>query len=369
MLHHNVSDQSVVYFSTTTGWMMFPWLCGALATGATIVLYDGAAMPPRDPMRMLRIADEEGVSHFGASARLFQAFEDARIDPNLFSLHSLCTVMATGSPSTEANFKYMSAFGTGVTGTQYVSMSGGTELNGCLALGSPWKPVIVPQLQAAGLGMDVRVLDTEGKAVVEEKGELVCLCAAPCMPLFFWNDKGHQRYRASYFETFGESVWAHGDFAVQTASSSFIISGRSDATLNPGGVRIGTGDIYQVLDGLSLVRDAVVVGQKWKGDIRVILFVVPTAGGIIDDDAKREIRSEIRHKLSPRHIPALIVAVEAIPMTFSNKKCEVAVKRIVDGEPVDNRDAIQNPNSLDSIKEALNAAVGRFEYKRTCSKL
>lgn len=369
-LHLNLTQDSTVFFYSTTGWMMFNWLVSALALGATIVLYDGSALPPRDPLRLLVMANEENVTHFGCSARYFQALEDANLHPNdmltetdpdgneASPLRHLKTVMSTGSPSTAANFRFVSSFvGSNV---QYVSLSGGTDILGCFALGCPWKPVYAPELQCPGLGMDVVVLDDAGESVQGVQGELVCRTPVPCMPLFFWGDGGHERYRKSYFVKYGERIWHHGDFASATSHGGLVITGRSDMTLNPGGVRIGTADIYQVLGSRIDIEDSVVVGKKSpSGDDIIVLLVVLRNGVALSDECRANIRSDLRKRLSPRHVPASILQVGGIPYTFSGKKMESAVKEIVNGNRDVRTDAMRNPEAVDLIAAVIEKVSAR----------
>lgn len=359
-LHHEITDKSVMLYNTSTGWMLFNWLLAALATGCTIVLYDGAAVPQDDPYRLITIGREEGVTHFGSGAKYFQALKSVHSSKvkgarpgraGRAPIPTLRMVMGTGSPSTEEHFLFVqSFFGVHV---QYSSMSGGTEINGCFALGSPWKPVVISELQCAGLGMDVHVLDNNGRAVVGQSGELVCLNPCPCMPLCFGHDDGHKRYRSSYFLKFGESIWNHGDFAVETSGGGFVISGRSDSTLNPGGVRIGTSDIYQVVECIRYVQEALVTEQPVPGDSRVIMFVVMEDGTRLDHRKEMEIRNSLNSRLSPRHVPHSIIQVPEIPYTFSGKKCEIPVKKILQGKEADNKEAVKNPTAFDAIRMAI----------------
>lgn len=355
VLHHSVGEDSVMLYATSTGWMLFNWVVAAMATGCRIVLYDGAPLPARDEFRMIKVANEEGVTHFGSGAKYFQTLSQqcASRSPTKGGLpiKSLKLVMGTGSPSTKEHFDFASSFfGSHV---QYASMSGGTEINGCFALGCPWKPVVLPELQCAGLGMDVCVFDQGGHPVVGQNGELVCRNVCPCMPLYFASDTNHKMYRRAYFETYGEHVWSHGDFATHTKNGGFIISGRSDSTLNPGGVRIGTADLYDVVESLDYVESALVVESSHIADGSVIMFVVMHGQGSLDRATEKEICEELRKKLSPRHVPHRVVQVTDIPYTFSGKKCEIPVKRMLQGEEPNNKEAVKNPTSFDAIRLAI----------------
>lgn len=378
-LHHEVTERSTMLYSTSTGWMLFNWLVAALATGCTIVLYDGAAIPQNDPYRLINIASEENVTHFGSGAKYYKALNQIQgahprlLKPNTHEgapVASLKMVMGTGSPSTAEHFIFVeSFFGPDV---QYVSMSGGTEINGCFALGTPWKPVIASELQCAGLGMDVCVFNNSGEPIIGESGELVCRNPCPCMPLCFWHDSDHRKYRMSYFQKFGPDIWSHGDFAVLSRSGGFTISGRSDSTLNPGGVRIGTADLYQVVESLAYIESALVAEQSVAEDSRVILLVVMRDQYTMDRSREKEIRDIIRSRLSPRHVPHVIIQIPEVPYTFSGKKCEIPVKKMLQGLEPNNREAVKNPRSFDSIQFAfqerglLRPCLANVETVPTC---
>lgn len=349
MLHLDITPSTTVFYATSTGWMLFNWLVACLATGAKIVLYNGAAVPPSDPLRMIHIAADARVTHFGSGAKYFQTLTSNSNSPNL-CIPTLTTVMGTGSPSTDEHFlSVRNCFGP----VQYVSMSGGTEINGCFALGSPWMSVRVPELQCAGLGMDVAVFNEAGEDIVSQSGELVCRNASPCMPLYFLGDKDHVRYRSSYFERYGENIWAHGDFAEHTASDGFIITGRSDSTLNPGGVRIGTADLYEVVEKIDEIEGALVAEQTIDGNSRIIMLVVLRQALSLDDALRRHISQRLSERLSPRHVPHKILQVPQIPLTFSGKKCEVPIKRMLHGRALNNREAVQNPKAFEEIRTEL----------------
>lgn len=366
VLHHSLGEDSVMLYATSTGWMLFNWIVAALAVGCRVVLYDGAPLPGGDEFRMVTVAEEEGVTHFGSGAKYYQALSyHCAIRPPLkrgLPINSLKMIMATGSPSTKEHFDFASSFfGSHV---QYVSMSGGTEINGCFALGCPWKPVVSPELQCAGLGMDVCVFDQGGRPVVGQSGELVCRNFCPCMPLYFAHDTNHTMYRKAYFETFGEHVWSHGDFAIHTENGGFVISGRSDSTLNPGGVRIGTADLYDVVESLDYIEGALVVESSQTPGGSVVMFVVMRGKDSLDHAKKQEIRHELRKNLSPRHVPRTIIQVTEIPYTFSGKKCEIPVKKMLQGEEPNNKEAVKNPTAFDAIRAALerNSLLPRNSY-------
>lgn len=348
VLHLNISKDSIVLFNTSTGWMMFTWLVAVLGTGATIVLYDGAAIPPNEPFRLLTIAKEERVTHFGCGAKYFECIQELqRSFEKPYGLPKLKMLMATGSPSTPQVFEFCSSFfGSHV---QYVSMSGGTEINGCFSLGVPWKPVRSPELQCAALGMQVAVFDQAGRKVIGEYGELVCLNPSPCMPLFFLNDSDHGLYRSSYFKKFGADVWSHGDFAMETTNGGFVISGRSDSALNRGGVRIGTAEIYDVIGRIPYVNDSLVVEHSDCGDTRIIMLLTTDREVALNENMEHEIKRLLRYQLSPRHVPDLLLQVSELPYTFSGKKCELLVKGMLQTGLKPSSLAVKNPESLSKI--------------------
>ncbi|MEQ8352416.1 MAG: acetoacetate--CoA ligase [Leptospiraceae bacterium] len=345
VLHCDLRPNETTFYFTTCGWMMWNWLVSALATGACIVLFDGNPFHP-DPGALFRLADHEKVQVFGTSARYFAALEQAEYDVK--SNHSLATVrtmLSTGSPLLPEQFDYI--YKSIKSDVQLASISGGTDLNGCFALGNPLMEVRRGEIQAAGLGMKVEIKDENGKDVTGEQGELTCTEPFPSMPLYFWNDPDGKRYQSAYFDVW-PNVWTHGDFAQRTRSGGFLFLGRSDATLNPGGVRIGTADIYRIVESLDFVEDSVVIGQSYQGDVRVVLFVKlkPDPGRQIRDEEAELIKKALRKEASPRHVPAVILSVAAIPYTRNMKKVEIAVREIVEGRPVRNKEALSNPECL-----------------------
>ncbi len=324
--------------------MMWNWLVAALGTGAAIVLYDGSPMHP-DPEVLWRMAEAEGITVFGTSAGYLSALEKAGARPRKrFELTPLRAVLSTGSPLSDRSFEYV--YRDIKPDLCLSSISGGTDLNGCFVAGCPILPVYRGEIQCRCLGMDVHAWDGSGRDVVGAAGELVCTSAFPSMPVFFWGDDDGSAYRSAYFERF-EGVWTHGDFITINERGGIRITGRSDATLNPGGVRIGTAEIYRQLEPFEEVADSLVIGQRWANDVRVVLFVKLAGGHELTEDLSRTIKTAIRADCSPRHVPAKIVAVNDIPYTLSGKKVELAVRAIVHGEPVANRDALKNPESLD----------------------
>jgi acetoacetyl-CoA synthetase len=328
--------------------MMWNWLVSSLAVGARVVLYDGDPFYP-DPGALWRLAQEEGITVFGASARYLAALEQAGVRPARdYDLKSLRTLLSTGSPLPPEGFAYV--YREIKESLQLASISGGTDLNGCFALGNPLAPVYSGELQCRGLGMRVEVFDERGRPVMDQPGELVCTAAFPSMPLRFWNDPEGDQYRKAYFERF-PGVWAHGDWARLTDTGGMIIYGRSDTTLNPGGVRIGTAEIYRLIETFPEIEDSLAVGQRWQGDERVILFVRLVPGKTLSDELLQKIRTTIREHLSPRHVPAKIIAVADIPYTINMKKVELAVRNVIHGEPVKNRDALANPEALELYRD------------------
>jgi len=347
VLHCDLGERDTLFYFTTCGWMMWNWLVSGLATGATLILYDGS--PAADEGRILwRIADEEKITVFGTSARYLSAQEKAGHKPRESSdLSSIRTILSTGSPLAPASFDYVYRDVAG--DVLLASISGGTDILGCFAGGNPMLPVRRGELQCLALGMDVAVFNDVGEPVVGESGELVCRNAFPSMPVGFWNDPGGERYHAAYFERF-PGVWAHGDFAELTPDGGMIIHGRSDAVLNPGGVRIGTAEIYRQVEKLDEIAESIAVGQNWQDDVRVVLFVVTTPGRRLDDDLKRRIREVIRENTTPRHVPAKILEVAEIPRTISGKIVELAVRDVIHGRAVRNTDALANPDALEHFR-------------------
>jgi acetoacetyl-CoA synthetase len=348
VLHTDIGPGDVVFYYTTCGWMMWNWLIGALATGATVVLYDGSPMHP-DPGVLWRMAEAEGISVFGTSAKYLSGLEKAGYGPaREVRLPRLRTVLSTGSPLAPEGFDFVyRAIGNDL---MLASISGGTDILSCFALGNPLLPVWRGELQCKGLGMAVEIHDEQGGSLPRGRGELVCTRPFPSMPLGFWNDKDGKRFRNAYFERF-PGIWAHGDFAELTAHGGLIIHGRSDAVLNPGGVRIGTAEIYRQVETLDEVVESLAVGQPWEGDERVVLFVVLREGWVLDEALRSRIREVIRRNTTPRHVPAKILQVPAMPRTRSGKLVELAVACVVRGESIANALAIANPEALEAFRD------------------
>jgi acetoacetyl-CoA synthetase len=354
VLHTDLRREERIFYFTTCGWMMWNWLVSALAVGATVVLYDGSPFHP-DGRVLFELAERERIDVFGTSAKFLAAAEKADVRPvRGCDLSALRTILSTGSPLPPEGFRYVYRDVKG--DLQLASISGGTDIVSCFFTGNPLDPVHAGELQCRGLGMKVEAYDEQGRSVIGERGELVCTLAAPCFPLGFWNDPDGTRYRAAYFERF-PGVWHHGDFVEITPRGSAVVHGRSDATLNPGGVRIGTAEIYRQVETLPEIADSIAIAQEEQGDVRVVLFVKLQPGRALDADLARRIRERIRVGTTPRHVPARICAVDDIPYTRSGKKVELAVREIVHGRPVRNREALANPECLRQFAERLAAGL------------
>ncbi|MBK9167655.1 MAG: acetoacetate--CoA ligase [Bryobacterales bacterium] len=352
--HCDLRPGDRVFYFTTLGWMMWNWLVSTLATGSTIVLYDGSPFHPK-PDILWDMAAEERITVFGTSPRYLTAIEKAGVRPTrTHNLEHLRTVLSTGSPLMPESFDYV--YREIKEDVCLSSVSGGTDLLSCFAGGNPALPVYRGELQCLALAMKVEVWDDDGKPVFGQKGELVCTKPFPSMPVGFWNDPDGAKYRAAYFEHF-PGVWRHGDYAEITPSGGMIIHGRSDAVLNPGGVRIGTAEIYRVLQQLPEIEESMVVGQQWDGDVRVVLFVRLAEGVTLDDPLRDRIRAAIRAQASPRHVPSKILAVTDIPRTVSGKITEIAVRDLIHGRAVKNTEALANPEALEQFRNREELAV------------
>ena len=348
ILHTDVKRRDVVFYFTTCGWMMWNWLTCALGTGATIVLYDGNPFYPDEGV-LWEMAQNEKLTVFGTSAGYISALRNTGLRPGeKYVLRHLRALLSTGSPLSEEGFEYV--YDAIHSDLQLASISGGTDLNGCFALGNPIGPVYSGELQCRGLGMKVEAFDQNGKPVLDEQGELVCTAPFPSMPLYFWNDPDNQKYHDAYFSVY-PGVWRHGDYIVINDHGGVKIYGRSDATLNPGGVRIGTAEIYRQMEMIDEIEDSIVVGQNWENDVRVILFVKMADGHQLTDELKQHIKKVIRSEASPRHVPAKIIEVPDIPYTLNMKKVELAVKKMIENQPVKNKDALKNPEALDFYQD------------------
>ena len=351
VLHTDLKEEDTIFYFTTCGWMMWNWLTCSLGVGATLVLFDGNPFHPGADA-LWKMAEEEKITVFGTSAGYIEALKNAGVKPGKeFDLSSLKSLLSTGSPLSVENFEFI--YDEVKKDIQLASISGGSDLNGCFALGNPIGPVYSGELQCRGLAMKVFAYDDDGQPIVGREGELVCAAPFPSMPIYFWNDKGDVKYKSAYFEGY-PGIWTHGDFVEVTERGGVIMHGRSDTTLNPGGVRIGTAEIYRRIDQMEEIDDSVVVGQKFDNDIRVILFVKMAQGYELTDELKNKIKKDIRVTASPRHVPAKIIETPDVPYTLNMKKVELAVKKMIEGKEVKNKDALKNPESLDffgDIKE------------------
>ena len=352
VLHCDLTRNDTIFYFTTCGWMMWNWLVSALAVGATVVLYDGSPLLPRRPI-LWDMAEAERVTVFGTSAKWLALAEKEGMRPRRsHNLSALRSILSTGSPLAGHSYDYV--YEHVKADARLSSISGGTDLISCFALGNPIEPVWRGEIQSRGLGMKVEVFDEAGRAVVGEQGELVCSAPFPSMPIAFWNDPMGEKYRSAYFDYFA-NVWRHGDWAELTGRGGLVIYGRSDATLNPGGVRIGTAEIYRQVEQLPEVIESLVIGQQLAADagddVRVVLFVRLADGVTLTEQLEEKIRLQIRQNASPHHVPRKIIQVADIPRTISGKITELAVRDIVHGRPVKNRDALANPEALELFRD------------------
>ncbi|WP_036306468.1 acetoacetate--CoA ligase [Methyloglobulus morosus] len=346
-LHVDIHPGDRLFYYTTCGWMMWNWLASGLASGAELVLYDGSPLYPRADS-LFDLIDEFRINIFGVSAKYIDTIKKAAINPkNTHNLSSLNTILSTGSPLLPEGFDYV--YESIKSDVCLSSISGGTDIISCFVLGCPILPVRRGEIQCPGLAMDIDVYDDNSQSLQEEKGELVCKAPFPSMPIGFWNDPDQSQYHAAYFEKY-PGVWWHGDYVALTESGGMIIYGRSDAVLNPGGIRIGTAEIYRQVEQVDEVLESLVVGQDIDGDCRIILFVILRNGVMLSDQLKVKIKQQIRQNASPHHVPAEILQVTDIPRTKSGKTAELAVRNIIHGLPVKNRDALANPEALEQYK-------------------
>ena len=354
-LHCSLTADDKLFYFTTLGWMMWNWLVSGLATGATLLLYDGSPFHP-DGNVLFDYADTEGMTVFGTSAKFIDAVRKAGLRPrDTHDLKSVRMLTSTGSPLAPENFDFV--YDAIKPDLHLASISGGTDIVSCFVLGIPTKPVYRGEIQGPGLGMAVDVHDEAGKPVRGEKGELVCTKPFASMPIMFWNDPGGAKYSSAYFERF-PGIWAHGDFAEWTFHGGIVIHGRSDATLNPGGVRIGTAEIYAQVEGMPEVLEALAIGQDFDNDVRIVLFLRLAPGVTLTDQLATSIKSKIRAGASPRHVPAKIIAVADIPRTKSGKITELAVREVVHGREVKNKEALANPEALELFRNLPDLADG-----------
>ncbi len=351
ILHTDLKREDTIFYFTTCGWMMWNWLLCALSVGASVVLFDGNPFYP-SPEILWQMAQDEKVSVFGTSAGYIAALINEGTKPKeKYDLSALRALLSTGSPLSIEGFEYI--YDNVKQDIQLSSISGGSDLNGCFALGNPMLPVYAGELQCRGLGMKVLALGDNEKPIYNEQAELICAAPFPSMPIYFWNDPDNEKYLSAYFEKY-PGIWHHGDFIIISDRGGLVMLGRSDATLNPGGVRIGTAEIYRQVEQLDEIEDSLVIGQNWNNDVRVILFVKMKKGFELNDELIGKIKNTIKTNASPRHVPKKIIQIADIPYTLNMKKVEIAVKKIIEGKSVSNKDALKNPEALDlfaDIKE------------------
>ena len=343
MLHCDIRDNEKLFYYTTTGWMMWNWLVGGLATGSSIFLFDGAPVYPKIDV-LLEYCQNKKINLFGVSAKYIDHLKNEKYNSKNLDLSSIKIITSTGSPLAEESFKYV--YDNLKKDVHLASIAGGTDLVGCLVLGNLYSNVYMGEIQGQSLGIDVDVFTDEGKSVKDgEKGELVVKKPFPSMPVKFWGDDDGQKYHKAYFNRY-KNIWHHGDFIERTKNNGFIMRGRSDATLNPGGVRIGTSEIYQQVEDIDFVTEGLVVGQNYNDDVRIILFITTKNDEDLDDERIKSIKSRIRKNCSPKHVPSIIIKVPEIPRTKSGKIVELAVRKVIHGETINNKEAIANPESL-----------------------
>ncbi len=342
-LHCDIKENDNVFYFTTCGWMMWNWLISVLATKASIVLFDGSPMHKKQDL-LLKIANKEKITLFGVSAKYIDTLRKTEKNyKRLYKLPKLRTICSTGSPLSEDSFKYV--YKNIKKDVHLSSISGGTDIVSCFVLGNLYQPVYSGEIQNKGLGMDIRVFNEKGKSVLNKKGELVCANPFPSMPLKFWNDKDNKKFENAYFNKY-KNIWHHGDYAKITNHNGFVIVGRSDTTLNPGGVRLGTAEIYSEIEKFKEIKESLVVGQSWDNDIRIILFVILNSKFKLTKDLLDRIKLQIRKNASPRHVPNKIIEINDIPRTKSGKIVELTVKNIIEGYKIKNKEALANPESL-----------------------
>ena len=348
MLHCDIRRGDSIFFHTTCGWMMWNWLVSCLALGSEIILFDGSPFYPNERI-LWEMSEELGLTVFGTSAKYIDSCRAIASRPTDFAdLSKIRMILSTGSTLIEENFEYV--YENVKNDVQLASISGGTDIISCFALANPILPVYKGEIQCVGLGMDVHSYDISGESIFDKKGELVCRKAFPSMPIYFWNDNNDVKYKNAYFSKF-KGVWNHGDFIRIKKNGSLKIYGRSDTTLNPGGVRIGTAEIYRIVESLNDIEDSIVIGQDWLGDQRIVLFVKMKPDMILDSKKIIKIKNEIKNNCTPRHVPRKIIQVGDIPYTLSGKKVELSVKNLVEGKSVDNINAIQNPETLKYFRD------------------
>ena len=347
MLHCNIKDNDKLFYYTTTGWMMWNWLIGGLATGSSIYLFDGSPTYPKLEI-LLEYCYKKKFNLFGVSAKYIDHLRNEKFNCKNLDLSSVKIITSTGSPLSEESFKYV--YENIKKDVHLASIAGGTDLVGCLVLGNLYSNVYKGEIQGQSLGIDIDIFNEKGRSVKSgEKGELVVKQPFPSMPIKFWGDDNGEKYHNAYFNKF-KNIWCHGDFIERTPNNGFIIRGRSDSTLNPGGVRIGTAEIYQQVEDIDFITEGLIVGQNFNSDVRVILFVTTKNNINLDDKKIKLIKEKIKKNCSPKHVPAIIIKVPEIPRTKSGKIVELAVKKIINGEAINNKEAIANPESLNFFK-------------------
>ena len=346
-LHSEIKENDNVFYFTTCGWMMWNWLVTVLASKASIVLFEGFPMYKRSDL-LIKLADEEQITLFGVSAKYIDALNKSNVlNKKKYKLKNLKTICSTGSPLSEDGFKFI--YKKVKSNVHLASISGGTDIVSCFLLGNIYEPVIAGQIQNKGLGMDVDIFNDHGKPIKNKKGELVCKNPFPTMPLKFWNDKNNTKFKEAYFNKFN-NIWHHGDYAEIKKSGGFVIYGRSDTTLNPGGVRLGTSEIYSEVEKFKEIKESIAIGQSWDNDIRIILFVIMNQKYKLNNELIKRIKIQIRANASPRHVPSKIINVKDIPRTKNGKIVELAVKNIIEGNEVKNKEALANPEILDEFR-------------------
>ena len=344
-LHCDIKEGDNIFYFTTSGWMMWNWLVSCLASKASIVLFDGFPMFKKNDL-LLKIADKEKITLMGVSAKYIDSLYKLKIK-NKYKLKNLRTICSTGSPLSKEGFEYI--YKNLKKNVHLSSISGGTDIISCFVLGNLYEPVISGEIQNKGLAMNVKIFDENGKILKNKKGELVCINPFPSMPLKFWNDKKDEKFKKAYFNKY-KNIWHHGDYAEVKNSGGFVIYGRSDATLNPGGVRLGTSEIYSVIEKFKEIKESIVVGQKWDNDIRIVLFVVLNKKFDLNEEFKKKLKTKIRLEASPRHVPSKIIKVNDIPRTKNGKIVELAVKNLIEGNEIKNKEALANPDILEEYK-------------------
>jgi acetoacetyl-CoA synthetase len=347
-LHTDLKETDTIFYFTTCGWMMWNWLISSLSIGAKIVLYDGSPVYPSTE-KLWQLIDENEITIFGTSPKFLSICEKEEFSPfNKFNLNSLKTILSTGSPLSDNNYDWV--YSNVKKDILLSSISGGTDIISCFMLGNPMLPVYKGEIQCFGLGMKVEVFDEDGRSIKHEKGELVCTAPFPSMPVYFWDDFDNKKYLSAYFEYF-PGIWRHGDYIEITENNGIIVYGRSDATLNPGGVRIGTAEIYRLVETFEFVKDSLVIGVNYNSDVKILLFVVLKDESVLTNDLTNQIKMKIKKDASPRHLPNQIIQVDEIPHTISGKKVESTIARIFNGGVIDNKEALANPSSLDQFYE------------------